>query len=515
MRPISARGFTQASRALTRADGPGARAPGLARPVSARQGYSRPSSYNKAFKATNVALQKANSRDLIAQVCSEIDEIISSCTDDCDALDGLISALTAKTARTGTKIERAVICQSLCAIASRLGRLSGLMWPKILRYISKELQVRNTFEVDCQYMIHLAAVYGAYTKHVLDLTDITVLISLLEELIDKIPVLNKAAGIMALSKVVEEMHSRALFDPMEHGVQLSEHICQLAQRLKKDPDDRALLESSLLLHIIARINPCIINVPPIARKIVTFVTDCHKHNNWKIRETSLRIIESEDLLGNLPSTLVGAILKAAEECRYDRIEAVRTVARSILGFLNAKVEPVKPRTRSAAMARVQSHKTRPKSASIKKPFLDRPSNNNTLVSWVETHNKVSNTVSNTMTGTAIVMTTMLDHSTQSSKAYTYVPINTTTVAAPPFRQSRGSGLALSSTSSTLTDSTISGEYSDSCNKSRHLLKLLEGEHTHSARPSLSTTDSDRSPKAQTAIYCKKLDSTTNSSTSHS
>ncbi len=499
MRPNSARGLTQASRASLHPSRPGTRVLNQDRPVSARQGYSRPSSYNKAYQTANAALQKARSRDLTAQVYLEIEEIISNCIDDCDALDGLVSALIAKTAHTGSKIERTIICQSLCAIASRLGRLSGVMWPKILRYIHKEMQLRDVFEVDSHYMVSLAAVCSAYTKHVLELTDITVLISLLEELTNKAPSVNKAAGIMALSKVVEEMHSRALFDPMEHGVQISEHICQLAQRLKRDPDDRALLESSLLLHTIVQISPDIISIPPVARKIVTFITDCYKHKNWKIRETSLRIVEFKDLLDSLPSTLVGSVLKVAEECRYDRIEAVRTVARSVLGLL--KVESTKTHTRSATVAHAQPRKMRPKSAIVKPLFLGRPSNNNTLMPWVDARDKVNVTV------------TAPGHSAQPGRAYTYIPISPT-ADAPPFRLSQGPKPISSSTSSTLTDKPMSDEYSDSCNKSRHLLKLLEEGHMQPDH-STSTTESDHAPNVQTAIYCKKLDSAADSSSDQS
>ncbi|ESU35671.1 Hypothetical protein DHA2_153430 [Giardia duodenalis] len=494
MRPTRTRGLMQAPQASARQATSGTRVPGMNRPVSVRQGYSRPSSYNDAFQAANVALQKAYSRDLTAQVCLEIEKIISDCTDDCDALDGLVSALTAKSARTGTRMERTITCQSLCAIASRLGKLSGLMWPKILRYINKELQLRDVFEVDSHYMASLAAVCGAYTKHVLEPTDIAVLVSLLKDLIEKVPPINKAAGIMALSRVVEEMHSRALFDPMEHGIHISEYICQLAQKIKKDPDDQALLQSCLLLHAVVQISPDIISVPPIARKVTTFVTDGCKHKNWRIRETSLRILESEDLLNNLPSTLVSSIIKVAEECRYDRIEAVRTAARLLIGQL--KIELPKRRPQSAAAMCTQSHEARPKSAFTKRLLLGRPSNNNTLVPWVDARDKVGITV------------TTPNYGTQTSKAYTYIPINPTAIA-PPFRESRGPGLALSSTSSTLTDK-IASDDSDSCDKSRCLLKLVEKPHSYTNRSS-STTESDHSLKVQTAIYCKRPDSTVESS----
>ncbi|EFO61464.1 Hypothetical protein GLP15_2644 [Giardia lamblia P15] len=495
MRPISARGLMQAPQTSTRQGASRTRVPGLNRPVSARQGYSRPSSYNNAFQAANVALQKAHSRDLTTQVCLEIEKIISNCTDDCDALDGLVSALTAKQTQTGTRIERTITCQSLCAVASRLGRLGGVMWPKILQYIRKELQLRDVFEVDSHYMSSLAAVCGAYTKHVLEPTDITVLVLLLKELIEKVPPINKAAGIMALSRVVEEMHSRALFDPMEHGIQISEYICQLAQKIKRDPDDQALLQSSLLLYTIVQISPDIISIPPIARKVTTFITDCYKHKNWKIRETSLRILESENLLNSLPPTLVGSIIKVAEECRYDRIEAVRTAARLLLGLL--KVEPPKLRPQSAAVTYPQSHKIRPKSTFVKQSLLGRPSNNNTLMSWVDARDKVS------------ITTATPNYGTQINKAYTYIPISPT-AAAPPFRQSREPGFTSSSTSSTLTDKTTSDEYSDSCNKSRDLLRLVEKSHLSTDCP-CSTTESDHSLKVQTAIYCKKPDSTIESS----
>lgn len=501
MRPTSAHGFKLTPQGSSRISKLGALTPGMGRPISARQGYSRPVSYNNAFKATNTALQRASSRDLTTQVCSEIGEIIAGCTDDCDALDGLITALTAKTTEARSKIERLIICQSLCAIASRLRKLSGTMWPKILRYINKELRLGHVFEVDSHYMTHLANVYGAYTKYVLELTDITVLISLLEELIDKMPTSNKAVGFMALSRIVEEMHSRALFIPMEHGLQLSEYICQLGQKLKKGPDDRALLEASSLLHTIVQISPEILTVPPTARKVIAFVTDCHKHKNWKIREKSLQIIECKELLDSLPSALAGAVLKVAEECRYDRIEAVRTVARSILGLF--KVEQVKPRTRSAIITSIRSSKPRPKSTVIRQPFLDRPSNNNTLISWVDAHDKSSSTVN-----------TRYDYSAQPRKAYTYVPITNIITDALPFRQSRGSGLALSSTSSTLTDTTVSSGHGNSCNKTHDLLKLVEGSYTHLNSSSVSDTESDHSPKVQTAIYCKKLSSATNSSSDY-
>lgn len=61
---------------------------------------------------------------------------------------------------------------------------------------------------------------------------------------------------------------------------------------------------------------------------------------------------------------------------------------------------------------------------------------------------------------------------------------------------------------------MSDEYSDSCNKSRHLLKLLEEGYVHPDH-STSTTESDHSPNVQTAIYCKKLDSAADSSSDQS
>lgn len=286
------------------------------------------------------ALDRLTGPDLRETVSRQLAVLIDN-ADSLDAIQGVISGLSF--VRPRSVLEQIVTLQAISYLArTHTTRVEHIL-PRVLAYLGKRLQ--DMEEGQQRTIGELAAVYGVLIETVItDIPGRTQLLERIRTITKHGNGLSKAAGLRCLATISDLIEDLEPFAP-----DLLHYCVSVANMTWHEPYEAPFLESLLFLHALCQKSPQTIHLPGMAKDIVEAAMKGFEHKIWKIREASIYIIQSIASQELIPAEYLRKLDEKLEKRKYDRVEAVRVVAKAtsdmIKIFLPETIEPTSTRSR--------------------------------------------------------------------------------------------------------------------------------------------------------------------------